>query len=75
MVASLPEELLIPNVAHKVALEEYRKAVDTVLRGVDILLKVLLILTGLHALVVVVRHIAVEAVEVHRLVVSDGECR
>ena len=63
------------DVTHKVGLEESRQTVYKILWSVDIVVEILLVLTCRNLLVVEVRHITVEAVEVHSLLVCEGECR
>ena len=71
MVAGLPEELVVPQVANQVGLEEGCNAVHAVLGRVEEV--VVARLAQLYTLTVVVGHIAIEAIEVHCLVVGHSE--
>ena len=73
VVDSLPEELIVPDVTYKVALKEDSKAVNSVLWSVDIHILIALILTCSDLLVVKVGHITVKAIEVHSLIVIEGQ--
>jgi len=54
MVARLPEEFIVPDIAHKVGLEEQSKAVYAIFGRIDIVVVILLLLAQSNLLVVVI---------------------
>ena len=71
VVTCLPRQRSIANLTHEVCLEQSRQAVQSILRGVEI--HIVALLTCIDLLVIEIRLVTVETVEVHCLLVGHGQ--